>query len=415
MGLNEVSSTTSAAPLQQKDTKKKVQKKALQEQTAAAELPNALAKNSKANNTKEAMPLKLQKKEGLSTGEKAALGAALLGGAAAILSFVKPSAGKALKLAAQTAKAGNAANKGLKARHAVAAVGVLGGSAILGSCDKGLLEEEHNHKVPLPTDTIEKEKFIEKIIEKYITITKTDTIVKNDTIKVPEYIYKDSIVYKDSIIHDTTFIDRPVYIEVPGETVYVKEDFKSEVPDKIKDMLDDLGIDTTGVGKFVYGLDWQDAKNNVVHRTMWDGGRTTRDGDVYVMNDIGTGWSDPDEGYVFGKNENFKKHELYLNGSNNLSDCENTPTSPINVSNNSGAPNWFVFQSGEPTAEPGNWTRNNPRTFTKISDGRWKSSDGFIYERTDKPNTIKKINSHGSEWLLKNVSIIGGNDAKDVK
>ena len=251
------------------------------------------------------------------------------------------------------------------------------------------------------TDTIKVPEYIEK----------TDTVWQTDTVKVPEYITKWDTVYQTKT--DTQYIDRPIYIEVPGETIYVKEDFESEVPDKMKEMLHDLGIDTTGVGKFVYGLDWQDAKNNQVHRTLWDGGRTSRDGDVYIMNDIGTKWSNPDETYVFGKNEEFRRHELYLDTNKDLNDCVNLPKDEINVSNGNGAPNWFIFDPSQPTSEPGNWNRQPALTFTKIADGVWQSSDGFTYEKGDKPNSIKKTNQHGSEWLLKDVSIIGGDDAKD--
>lgn len=415
MGLPEISLNAPAAASQQDEKTSKVQAKTklTDEEYAKSELPKALSQGKKdtANVEQKALmkPLAMPEKSGFSKGEKMALGATLLGAAATILSFVKPSAGKALKLAAHAAPA---AKKGLQAKHAVGVVAGLAGTAILGSCGK--LEDEHNLYVKIPTDTVDREKIVEKIIEKIITVTETDTVIQHDTLEVPVYIPgKDSIVYKDSIVHDTTYIDRLVPYPVPGETIYVNTDFKSEVPEKIKEMLNDLGIDSTGVGQFVYGLDWQDAKNNQVHRTLWDGGRTSRDGDVYIMNDIGTKWSNPDEKYVFGKNEQFKRHELYLDGSKNLSDCQNTPLSPINVSNGNDAPNWFIFESGQPTAEPGNWVRNTPATFTKIADGKWQSSDGFIYEKGDKPNSIKKTNSHGSEWLLKDVSIIGGNDAKD--
>ena len=121
----------------------------------------------------------------------------------------------------------------------------------------------------------------------------------------------------------------------------------------------------------------------------------------------------PDEAYVFGKNEEFKRHELYLNSSNNLSDCENLPKTEISISNSNGVPNWSVFDPNQSTSEPGNWLRQEPRSFTKIGEGQWQSSDGFTYEKGDQPNSIKKTNQHGSEWLLKDISIIGGDDAKD--
>ena len=443
MGL-EVSKV-SAAQAQQAEQQPEL--KAKQDKENKSELSQALSKGKTSKDGKKAENLSapLKKKEGLSTDVKLI---GLLGIAATALSFIKPSAGKALKTAAKLATHAPQAQKGLKASHALGAVGFLGGSAILAGCADDL-EEIHNHYVPLPSDTITETEYVEKIVEKPVYITLTDTV--RDTVKVPEIIYKTDTFWQTKvdtfkvpvIIHDTDtvwetkvdtvkvpeiihhtdtvwetkvdtqYIDRPIYIEVPGETIYVNENFESEVPDKMKEMLDDLGIDTTGVGKFVYGIDWQDAKNNQVHRTLWDGGRTSRDGDVYIMNDIGTKWSNPDETYVFGKNEEFRRHELYLNGNQDLSDCVNLPAEEINVSNGNGSPNWFIFDPSQSTAEPGNWLRQPPVTFTKIADGVWQSSDGFTYERGDKPNSVKKTNQHGSEWLLKDISIIGGNDAKD--
>ena len=427
MGLAEVSKL-SAAQAQQTEQQPKVQGKVKEDKSS--ELSQALSKGKTSKEQSLQMPAKLEKKEGMTTKQKLLTGAGILGAVAAVTAFVKPSAAKALKGVAKLASHTPEASKGLKASHAYMATGLLGGTAILGSC-ADVLDEEHNHYVDIPTDTITETEYVEKIVEKPIYIK--DTIVKHDTIQLPPlpadtvympgdtvFLPGDTVVVPGETIfvpgdtifkHDTIYVDKPV--PMPPETIYVNNKFESEVPEKIKEMLHDLGIDSTGVGTFVYGLDWQDEKNNVVHRTLWDGGRTSRDGDVYIMNDIGTKWSDPDEDYVFGKNEDFKRHELYLDGTKNLSDCENTPTSPINVSNNNGAPNWYIFDPDQITAQPGNWTRNNPKSFTKIADGKWQSSDGFIYERGPEPNSVKKINPQGSEWLLKNISIIGGEDAKD--
>ncbi len=598
----DVSAISAANQTQAKENKPKVSTKLTEEQLAKLELPKALAKkdDKKAGNKPEqkvvVIPKELKKEAGLSTGQKVLATGAILGAVAGAVSMVKPSWGKALKgafkLATKPAIA-NAAQKGMSGKQGLMAVGGLIGTSIVGGCREDFLEEEHNHFVPLPTDTVVDEKFVEVYIDRPVYITKTDTIYhtdtigipeivertdtiwqtdtikvpeyiektdtvwKTDTIKVPEYIEKTDTVWKTDTIQvpeyiektdtvwqtdtvkvpeyihttdtiyktdtikvpeyitetdtiwktdtitvpeyiektdtiyktdtikvpeyitetdtiwktdtvkvpeyitetdtiwqtdtvkvpeyiektdtvwktdtvtvqeiiektdtiyetvtDTVYEEKEIYIEVPGETIFVKEDFESEVPEKMKEMLHDLGIDTTGVGKFVYGVDYQDAKNNVVHRSMWDGGRTSRDGSVYVMNDIGTKWSNPDEAYVFGKNEEFTRRDFYLNSDEQLVNDVNVPLRPIEVTNNTGSPNWFIFQPGQSTAEPGNWKRSQTQTFTKIGEGRWESSDGFIYERGDKPNSIKKINKHGSEWLLKDISIIGGNDAKDPK
>lgn len=440
MGL-EVSKVSAA------DTQKKELKLASKRPEDKTELSKALSSGQTTNtNSKksEALSTELKKKEGLSTGAKVGIGAALVGAAGTALYLLKPSLGKAFKTATQLATHSNQAQKGLKASHAFGTVGILAGASLAAGC-ADQLDEIHNHYVPLPTDTITETEYIEKIIEKPVYITETDTFYdidtikqivekhdtlwRTDTIKVPEIIHDTDTLWEIDTIKvpeyitiwdtlwqtkiDTQYIEKPIYIEVPGETIYVKENFESEVPEKMKEMLQDLGIDTTGVGKFVYGLDWQDNKNNQVHRTLWDGGRTSRDGDVYIMNDIGTKWSNPDESYVFGKNEEFRRHELYVNDGEQLSNCVNLPAKDINVSNGNGAPNWFIFDPDQSTAEPGNWLRQSPISFKKVGDGVWESSDGFRYERGPEPNSVKKINQYGSEWLIKNISVIGGDDAKD--
>ena len=447
MGLSEVSKI-SAAQAQQMEQKPEIKAKQQENNT---ELSQALSKGQTSKDSKksEIIAAELKKKEGLSTGAKLGIGAAALLAAGSILKFVKPSAGKALMGAAKLASHAPQAQKGLKASHALGTVGGLAGVSILAACSTDELDEIHNHYVDLPSDTVTETEYVEKIVEKPVYITQTDTIrdsirvpeyiyktdtlwqtkvdtikepiyihdtdtlwqTKYDTIKVPEYIHKTDTLWQTKI--DTQYVEKPVYYPLPPETLFVKKDFKSDVPEKMKEMFHDLGIDTAGVGQFVYGVDWQDAKNNQIHRTLWDGGRTSRDGDVYIMNDIGTKWSNPDEAYVFGKNEEFKRHELYLNSSNNLSDCENLPKTEISISNSNGVPNWSVFDPNQSTSEPGNWLRQEPRSFTKIGEGQWQSSDGFTYEKGDQPNSIKKTNQHGSEWLLKDISIIGGDDAKD--
>ena len=423
MGLSEVSKV-SAAQAQQTEQKPEIKAK---QQENNAELSQALSKGQTSKDSKKAeiIAAELKKKEGLSTGAKLGIGAAALLAAGSILKFVKPSAGKALMGAAKLASHAPQAQKGLKASHALGTVGGLAGVSILAACSTDELDEIHNHYVDLPSDTVTETEYVEKIVEKPVYITQTDTLIEHDTIELPPIIVRDTIKLPgDTIIkhdtipqyivkHDTIEIEKPVYYPLPPETLFVKKDFKSDVPEKMKEMFHDLGIDTAGVGTFVYGVDWQDAKNNQIHRTLWDGGRTSRDGDVYIMNDIGTKWSNPDEAYVFGKNEEFKRHELYVNSSQNLSDCENLPKTEISISNGNGVPNWSVFDPDQSTAEPGNWLRQEPRSFTKIGEGKWQSSDGFTYEKGDKPNSIKKTNQHGSEWLLKDISIIGGDDAKD--
>lgn len=292
--------------------------------------------------------------------------------------------------------------------QAVATVAGLVGASVLGSCDKALPGEEHNHFETLPTDTVDK--FYEVIVEKPVpgpVVHDTLFTTIRDTITLPGTV---DTIFKTRVDTFIKEIQLPPIV-LPPVIITVKEGFQSEIPEKVKEMAFDLGIDTAGIGTYLYGIDYQDEKNNKIHRSLWDGGRTSRDGDVYVMNEIKTGWDDPAENYIFGKNEQFQRNELYLSGNRDLTNCPNTPKSGINVSNGNGVPNWFIFEPGQPTAEPGNWVRNNPSSFTKVRDGEWQSSDGFTYKKGEKPGEIKKYNAHGAEWNFRNVSLIGGEDA----
>ena len=303
------------------------------------------------------------------------------------------------------AKAVATAGTSLTASQAVTTVGALVGSSVMAACDKILPTEEHNHYEELPVDTVTEEKYVEKVVEKPVYITQWKDSIVRDTIEIPG---------KDSIVHDTIKVPEPypVPVPTPPETILVNKEFHSDVPEKIKEIVKDLaGKDTTGIGEFVYGINYEDSKNYTLHQMRWDGGRTSRDGDVYVMNGIGTVWSDEDENYVLGKNETFYKNELYTN-SGDLAAAKNNPRGEINANSN-GSSNWYIFNPDNAYAQPGFWERQLPETITKVDDSTYRTSSGFILRKGDKEGTINVVNPQGADWDLLNVDIIGGDDAKD--
>ena len=176
MGLPEISKV-SAAQAKQNEQKQEIKTTT---QNDKAELSQALSKGqtSKEGKNAEILPAKLEKKEGLSTGAKLGIGAAALLAAGTILKFVKPSAGKALIGAAKLASHAPQAQKGLKASHALGAVGGLAGVSILAACSTDELDEIHNHYVDLPSDTVTETEYKEVIVEKPVYITKRDAALK---------------------------------------------------------------------------------------------------------------------------------------------------------------------------------------------------------------------------------------------
>ncbi len=105
-----------------------------------------------------------------------------------------------------------------------------------------------------------------------------DTIYQTDTIyqKVPE-IVRDTIFQKDTVyqkvpiylpgdtIHDT------IRVEIPGETVYIKPDYESEVADSLIAHAKNLGLDVDNGGKIPTRIHAFDQWNSTDHDLVFDG------------------------------------------------------------------------------------------------------------------------------------------------
>ena len=156
-------------------------------------------------------------------------------------------------------------------------------------------------EVPGKNDTI----YIPKTDTIYVN--KTDTIVipgKNDTIYIPKvdtvFVPKTDTVYipkTDTIVkHDT--IQYPIYI--PGDTVYVPRKYDSEVFDIMKDMMEEVGINTEGQGDIITRMIGKDEWNNALNVYDLKGKKSSEEKPVYDRTTYG--WDDEEEAIVPGKN-----------------------------------------------------------------------------------------------------------------
>jgi len=322
-------------------------------------------------------------------------------------------------------------------------------SAAAPSCSD-MTKIEHNHFVPLPTDTFTKQEltptplppqiiFVEnevpgkndtiilhdtipQIVEKTDTIYKTDTIKvpeiivdkdtiwKTDTIKVPEYITKYDTIFKtvhDTIIQPGEPIIKHDTITLPGETIYVKEDWKSPVPPKQEEMYDRLGIETTGDGKFFLSMSYYDRKNSVLVTRQLNGLASSRDGKILVYNVIKTGWDHEAEGVTLGKNETFEKQLVYLSeDGTELGMKVMKPKVDIKVSNGNKRPNWSVFEKGT-LSTPDAWT-DETSFFATSKGGVIELSNGFKLKPGMTKQSVTTVNPYNSEWELIEWNVVKG-------
>lgn len=163
--------------------------------------------------------------------------------------------------------------------------------------------------VPQKPDTV----FIPKTDTVYVN--KTDTIVlpgKTDTIFVPKvdtvFIPKTDTVYipkNDTIIqHDT--IQYPIYI--PGDTVYIPRKYDSEVFDIMKDMMEEVGIETEGQGDIITRMIAKDEWNNAVNVYDLKGKKSSEEKPAYDRTTYN--WDDEEEAIVPGKNMTYGELDI---------------------------------------------------------------------------------------------------------
>lgn len=358
------------------------------------------------------------------TTEKVWAGAATVATAGVVAEAVGGSA--ALSTAAQTAKT-LLANPGTKA---VATVGGLAGSAALASCSPDeMFEEEGTTIIDIPQDTVVKTVsitlppetlqvvkhdtikvpeikfdtvYVDKIVTDTIVEHQTDTIFKTDTIKVPEII-RDT-VYVPEIVHDTT------YVEIPGPTVEVPEEWDSPVPDKQKEILDQLGVSIDKNGKFVLSTNYYDEYNNSLSMKNINGGKSSRDGSTIVYDEIQTGWGD--NGLELGKNETYRRYHYSLSDDGrNLTITKFKPLDEFSMSNNNGQPNWNVFNNQLSDADK--WTYDGIMTLTidgdKVSIIGTSGNDGEL-SKGDVENSVMYTNPYNGQWRLSDWKVTTGDD-----
>lgn len=275
---------------------------------------------------------------------------------------------------------GNRSNGLQKGAQAVMLATALSAGAGMQSCGK-LQDRVHNHYFTIPSDT-----FKQGELKPIIT--------------PPEYI----IVEKPGeTVHDTI---REI-VTIPGDTVNIKEDWKSKVPPKQEEMYDALGIEPTGDGKFFIKMSYYDNKNYVLVQRLLNGQASSRDGKVLVYNVIRTKWDDNAENVVLGKNEEYQKMLVYLSEDEELLGMKMLePKIKFSVDNNDNKSNWSVFKSGA-LSTPDLWTDKDAIFMTNKGDFV-EVDNGFQLKKGRSDQSVTAINPHGAEWELKDWSVIKG-------
>ena len=346
------------------------------------------------------------------TTEKVWAGAATIAGGVVLAASARGSA--AVSTAVQTAKT-LVANPGTKA---VATVAGLAGSAALASCSPDeMFEEEGTTIIDIPQDTVVKTVSI-TLPPETLQVVKHDTITERDTIreyiKVPEYIHETDTLWRTDtidhyievpkIIHDTT------YVEIPGPTVEVPEEWDSPVPDKQKEILDQLGVSIDKNGKFVLSTNYYDEYNNSLSMKNINGGKSSRDGSTIVYDEIQTAWGD--NGLELGKNETYRRYHYSLSDDGrNLTITKFKPSDEFSMSNNNGQPNWNVFNNQLSDADK--WTYDGIMTLTidgdKVSIIGTSGNDGEL-SKGDVENSVMYTNPYNGQWRLSDWKVTTGDD-----
>ena len=166
--------------------------------------------------------------------------------------------------------------------YALGILAALGTTAMLPSltsCEQDpdiMLSHEDNltvnvdyHPIPQKPDTF----YITKDSIVRDTIWNTDTIIQEKPIYLPgDTIYQKDTIYQDRPIYlpgDT--IRDTIKVEIPGETVYIKPDYESEVADSLIAHAKNLGLDVDNGGKIPTRIHAFDQWNSVDHDILFDG------------------------------------------------------------------------------------------------------------------------------------------------
>ena len=312
---------------------------------------------------------------------------------------------------------------------ALAAVGTVASPMAMTSCTDDILDETHNYEIELPRDTITEYKEITLPPE-------TITVVKHDTIKEPVMVH--DTTYIDKIIHDTTYVDKVVHdtvtikvpeihtdtikvpeihtdtlylpgevvhdtikVEVPGPVVTVPEEWESPIPDKQKEILDELGVSVDKNGKFVLSTNYYDEYNYTLNMKNINGGKSSRDGSMIVYDEIKTEWGD--NGLKLGQNEAFRRYQYTLsNDGQNLTIRQFKPRNNPSVSNESGTPNWNVFKNqlkdDTQWVDAGVITLSSENGSVRIT-GTSVDTDGEL-SPGDIENSVMYTNPYQGQWRL---------------
>lgn len=180
--------------------------------------------------------------------------------------------------------------------YAMGILALLGAAAAtpsLTSCSKEDFapDMEFNHKDslvvnvdyhPIPQDPDTFIVTVPEIIRD--TIFKTDTVFQDRPIYLPgDTIHEtDTIIQKVPIYLPGDTIRDTIKVEIPGEIVYVKPDYESEVADSLIQHGHNLGLDMDGDGKIPTRIHAFDQWNSVDHDLVFDGKASSYETMVFI-------------------------------------------------------------------------------------------------------------------------------------
>lgn len=294
-------------------------------------------------------------------------------------------------------------HNGLKnaAKATILATALTAAAPMYQSCDKLSGNFVHNHYLKLPTDTFTKEELVPTPVPPQIIIIEKEVPGKADTVIVEKPGKTDTLIIEKPpvIIHDT--------ISINGDTVFIKDDWESDVPPKQEEIYEDLGITPNGDGKFFISESYYDEKNNQLVQRRLHGQGSSRDGKILVYNIIKTPWDDEAEGVVLGKNEAFEKQLVYLSEDGmDLGVKVMKPKVDIGVSNANQQSNWQVFETGT-LSTPDAW-EDSESFFMQNHGGVVDITNGFKLQQGKTDQSVTTINPYNSEWELTNWNVVKG-------
>ena len=212
------------------------------------------------------------------------------------------------------------------------------------------------------------------------------------------YIKPDTIVKHDSI---------PYPVIVPGDTVYIKDDYKSPVIDTLNVILDDVGVDKNR-GYVPLRVTVIDEMDNKYRRNLFDGRSSGIDQVVYRS--TRTPFNDALGRYIVGSADDDREaYFLSLTQDGRLYATHMVPKAgtegkdSLALNDYMMGPDNFVFDRDRAA-----------KLVRKFSEARGQAGLEYAgtYEKGDLPKSIMITNPYGTQWRYTDVNVISGDPYK---